>query len=134
MPSTSKPVCGEAATRRARRGLIVSVVMLMALSSYAWWHTASVAAPVQSGRTHVVAMEAMKFSPAELTIRLGDEVTFKNHDLVPHTATAKGHFDSGPVNAGATWSVKPAKAGAIRYTCTFHPMMEGVIKVSERAD
>jgi plastocyanin len=83
--------------------------------------------------THVVVIESMKFTPRVLEIRAGDRVTFKNSDLVPHTATTKAQqplrFDSGLLKPGESWTVSPDAADPIHYACTFHPVMEGEIIV-----
>jgi plastocyanin len=85
-----------------------------------------------AGRTHVVVMEGMKFSPPTLRIQKGDTVVFKNNDLVPHTATAKerGVFDSGIIKPGESWTLAPTFHATVPYVCTFHPMMEGRIEVA----
>jgi len=85
----------------------------------------------EASTTHVVVMENMKFSPSVLRVRIGDQIEFKNSDLVPHTATSKpaGAFDSGLVKPGESWVFSPKKFGAFDYTCSFHPMMVGKLTV-----
>jgi len=48
---------------------------------------------------------------------------------VPHTATAPGTFDSGPIAAGAAWRYTAAKKGRFDYVCTLHTTMKGVLVV-----
>lgn len=79
--------------------------------------------------THVVTIEGMKFEPAVVTVRAGDTVVWQNKDLVPHTATATGLFDSGPIAAGKRWSWTARKAGRHGYVCTYHPGMQGSVVV-----
>lgn len=89
-------------------------------------------AATEKNRTHTVVIEAMTFTPAELTVEAGDRVIFQNKDLVPHTATAKEPkaFDSGLIKAGDSWTLQLASgAQTIRYACLFHPTMEGRIVV-----
>ncbi|MGE8690355.1 MAG: cupredoxin domain-containing protein [Achromobacter sp.] len=77
---------------------------------------------------HIVSIEGMQFSPATLTVRRGDTVTWVNKDLVPHTATALSRaFDSGAIAAGASWTYTVGEAGSIAYTCLFHPTMQGTL-------
>jgi plastocyanin len=53
-----------------------------------------------------------------------------NKDLVPHTVTAVNKaFDSGAINAGASWTYVAKKAGEYPYSCAFHPIMKGTLKV-----
>jgi plastocyanin len=79
--------------------------------------------------THTVKMEGMKFEPAILTVKKGDKVVWQNKDMVPHTATAKGSFDSGSIASDKSWSHVMGKAGRYDYTCTFHPGMKATVVV-----
>jgi plastocyanin len=74
--------------------------------------------------TYQVEMRGMQFSPAALHAHVGDIVVWTNKDLVPHTATAAGSFDSGPVQPEATWSYTVTKAGELDYGCSLHPTMK----------
>ena len=78
---------------------------------------------------HTVVIDAMAFKPATLTIKMGDRVVFQNHDLVPHTATAAGRFDSGVFQTSASWSVDLKTAGRYDYVCLLHPSMKAVLVV-----
>lgn len=119
----------SAAGRNA--GVTAGILMLAAVSAHAGWGAASSAA---AGSGHVVIIENMKFSPAVITVRTGERIVFRNQDLVPHTATSKpaGQFDSGVLKGGEAWTFTAAHEGTVRYTCTFHPMMEGTIVVKAR--
>jgi plastocyanin len=90
----------------------------------------AVTAPLgAAGAEHTVVIDAMTFKPAVLTLRKGDRVVFRNQDLVPHTATAQGRFDSGVIPVGASWSVDPKTAGRVDYVCLLHPSMKAVLVV-----
>ena len=90
----------------------------------------AIAAPFDAlGADHTVVIDAMAFKPAMLTIKAGDRVVFQNRDLVPHTATAAGRFDSGVIQTGASWSVDPKTAGRYDYVCLLHPSMKAVLVV-----
>ena len=79
--------------------------------------------------SHDVKIEGMKFQAATLTVQRGDTVTWKNSDAVPHTATAKGKFDSGAIAPGKSYSRKMDEAGEFDYVCSFHPGMQGKLIV-----
>ena len=79
--------------------------------------------------THRVTIDAFEFKPATLTVKQGDSVEWRNADPVPHSATAKGTFDSGPLATGASWRYTATKKGRIDYICTLHPTMKGVLVV-----
>jgi plastocyanin len=96
-----------------------------------WLATALVAACGASKpapREHHVSIHAMQFDPATLEVAVGDTIVWTNEDLVPHTATAAGVFDSGPLVPHATWSYTVASAGTVGYVCTFHPTMAATFK------
>ena len=78
--------------------------------------------------THEVIIERFKYSPAELTVAVGDTITFTNLDGAPHTATAvDGSFDTGRLNRNRSGSITVDAAGEFPYICTFHPNMKGTI-------
>lgn len=78
--------------------------------------------------THTVIIDNMKFTPATLTIKKGDKVTFTNKDIVGHNATAKDNSWTSPtLNTGDSWSTTPQKT--VDYSCTIHPTMIGKIIV-----
>jgi plastocyanin len=56
-------------------------------------------------------------------------VTWSNHDIVPHTATAQGKFDSGNIAPGKSFSRKLEQPGEFDYICTYHPGMKGKVTV-----
>ena len=78
-------------------------------------------------KEHTVVIKDFKFIPATLTVNVGDTVTWKNEDIAPHTATAKGKnsFDSGNLDSGASWSYVVKKKGDYPYFCSYHLSMKG---------
>jgi plastocyanin len=79
--------------------------------------------------THTVRIEGMQFVPATLTVRKGDRIFWQNADLVPHTATAAGKFDSKTIAAGRSWSAEAPAPGRYDVVCTLHPGMKSVVVV-----
>jgi len=69
-----------------------------------------------------VTIANFAFSPAAVTVKVGDTVTWTNNDSVPHTVTG-ADFDSGQLAPGATFSHQFTKAGSFDYKCTIHPSM-----------
>ena len=82
-----------------------------------------------AAETHVVRIEGMQFVPATITVHRGDRVTWRNQDMVPHTATAAGAFDTGLVAPEKAASHVMDKAGRYPYACTLHPGMKGEVVV-----
>lgn len=92
---------------------------------------ATAAAETRKPVTHTVTIDASRFQPAKLTVRVGDSVVWVNKDLFPHTATSKpaGTFDSKVIAAGKSWTYTATKKGALDYVCIFHPTMAGTLTV-----
>jgi plastocyanin len=95
----------------------------------------AVTAPSQAGVAHKAAAQSVNmgdffFSPASVTISVGDTVTWHNSGQAPHTATANdGSFDTGTINAGGSGSHTFSTAGTFSYICTIHPNMKGTVRV-----
>jgi plastocyanin len=85
---------------------------------------------VANAATHTVKIEGMQFQPATITAKAGDRIVWRNADLVPHTVTARGRFDSGAIAPGRSWEHQvPATPGRYDYICTFHPGMKATLVV-----
>ncbi len=83
------------------------------------------------------------FLPAEISIRPGDKVQWGNADTVEHTVTSgtlatgiTDRFDSGHMVAGDGFSVffDTQDIGEIKYFCTIHPWMIGIVNVVDLAE
>jgi plastocyanin len=87
------------------------------------------------GKAHAAASASVTmgdffFSPASVTVAVGDTVTWHNTGQAPHTATADdGSFDTGTINAGGSGSHRFSTAGTFSYICTIHPNMKGTVRV-----
>lgn len=82
--------------------------------------------------TQHVAMENYAYSPATLTIQVGDTVTWTNHDQAPHdvvTTSAPAAFRSPLLNTGESWSFTFTVPGTYAYYCSVHPDMRAQIIV-----
>lgn len=79
---------------------------------------------------HAVQITDSTFSPATLTIQVGDTVTWRNADDRPHTVTANdGAFDSGNLDEGVDFSFTFTAPGTYTYRCDYHPEMRATIVV-----
>jgi plastocyanin len=77
-----------------------------------------------------VTMGDLFFSPASVTIAVGDTVTWHNSGQAPHNATADdGSFNTPTLNNGQSASHTFSQAGTFSYICTIHPQMKGTIRV-----
>jgi plastocyanin len=79
---------------------------------------------------HAVAISGFSFSPGDITVTVGDTVTWTNADSTAHTATADdGSFDTGTLGGGASDTVTFATAGTFAYHCSIHAAMTGTVVV-----
>jgi plastocyanin len=70
------------------------------------------------------------FSPASVTVAVGDTVTWHNSGQATHNATADdGSFKTPNLNPGQSASHRFSTAGTFTYVCTIHPNMHGTIRV-----
>ena len=113
---------------------LVTIAITMGMSN-AFAEVATVSAPQG---TSVPGCEATNecYIPYEITINVGEEVTWSNDDSAAHTVTGgsaadgpSGVFDSGLFMAGTTYSFKFEEAGTYPYFCMVHPWMEGIVNV-----
>jgi plastocyanin len=97
-----------------RKLLAVTLLCLAAL--------ALAPSPARAATVTVDMHDDNTFTPPEATVNAGDTVVFRNAGAVPHTATLKGLFDSGLVNAGATYEVVTDAnyPPTFEYICTLH--------------
>ncbi|MDX3189588.1 cupredoxin family copper-binding protein [Streptomyces sp. MN03-5084-2B] len=82
--------------------------------------------------TQTVMMQGYAFSPAALTVRVGDTVTWMQHDEAPHdvvTTSAPVAFRSPQLSAGQSWSYTFRQPGTYQYYCSVHPDMRASVTV-----
>jgi plastocyanin len=76
-----------------------------------------------------VTIDNFTFAPAQLTVKIGTTVTWKNHDDIPHTVVSAGKFRSKALDTDDSFSFTFTTAGDYQYFCSLHPHMTGMIKV-----
>ncbi len=77
-----------------------------------------------------VEIKNFAFSPASITVKVGDSIIWTNNDTIPHSATADdSSFDAGIMQPGESKTVKFDKAGTISYHCSIHPNMKATVIV-----
>jgi plastocyanin len=78
-----------------------------------------------------VTIKSLKYSQDTIQIKTGETVEWLNDDLIPHTVTSDSgdKFNSGSIDAGATWSHTFTQPGTFAYFCTFHREMKGTVIV-----
>lgn len=88
-------------------------------------------APAFAAKT-AVAIEDFSYQAPEVTVRVGDTVTWTNKDTAEHdvqTSKAPVKFASPLMKQGETFSIKFTKRGVYEYFCNPHPHMVAKIIV-----
>lgn len=80
-----------------------------------------------------VVIRNFTYRPANLTVRAGTDVTWRNEDSSPHTATARGGaFSTRALERGQSRTLTLTHAGRFTYVCVFHPFMHATVVVLAR--
>ena len=112
------------ADARTRRPALVKLAGSALVSSLARPATAHAANDTS------VTISDFKFTPASITIHVGDTVTWTNNGPSAHTATANnGSFNTGVLQKGHSGSHTFTTAGTFTYICQIHPFMHGTVVV-----
>lgn len=82
--------------------------------------------PPGEDEVHLVKLE---FEPEELTVDVGDEVTWAWTERLAHNVVANDKTFESDVLSTGTFTHTFTEAGEYPYECTLHPGMEGVIIV-----
>lgn len=83
-----------------------------------------------SGANQIIIIKQMRFDPAQITVKAGDTVEWKNEDIFSHTVTADdGSFDSGLIDPGHSWQKKFSSTQTLAYHCRPHPNMKAALIV-----
>lgn len=78
--------------------------------------------------THIVIIQNKSFSPANLTIKLHDQVEWQNKDS--ETYKIKGEdWGNVPIEPGESFTQAFETAGTFSYSCALHPELSGTIVV-----
>jgi plastocyanin len=90
----------------------------------------AVCAPPAAAETTTISTPGKYFDPPRATMVAGDEVVFRNDDLVTHDVRIGGGvFDSGPILRFAGWSQRIDQPGPYPFVCTLHAFMSGNLDV-----
>ena len=118
--------------------LLASALLLLGCGSSAATTTAGGQATTTAGPGTTsaaggaqVTLQNFAFSPASVTVKVGDTVTWTNKDSAGHTVASDGgtSFTSPTMATGATFSFTFTKTGTYAYHCSIHPSMKGTVVV-----
>jgi plastocyanin len=83
---------------------------------------------------HEIVQSDRTFSKQEISIKVGDQVVFKNNDEVTHnvySATAGMAFDLKRQAPGNSSTVPFPKEGTAEIQCSIHPKMKLIVHVTK---
>lgn len=115
---------------------LVIVVAFMSLSGAAVpSDSASGSAAASSSESTTGAVAEVKidnfaFTPGVITVKVGTEVTWINHDDIPHTVdSTQGKFKSAALDTDNTFQFRFTEPGEYPFYCRMHPKMTGKVVV-----
>jgi len=78
-----------------------------------------------------ITIDNFSFGPQSLIVKTGTEVTWVNHDDIPHTVVSQDliTFRSRALDTDESWSFTFTKPGTYTYFCSIHPKMTAKIIV-----
>ena len=81
--------------------------------------------------SNTISIDNFTFDAATVTVRAGTQVTWVNHDDVPHkVVSTEKKFSSPVLDTDGRFSYTFTTPGTYEYFCSIHPMMKGKVIVS----
>jgi plastocyanin len=113
-------------------GLVAGALLLAACSGSSETTTTSTTAEAPGGGDIAVSIVDFAFEPSDLTVSVGDTITWTNNESgIPHTTTAdEGLWDSSTLRPDDTFTFTFTEPGTYTYLCTIHPSMTATITVT----
>ncbi len=79
---------------------------------------------------NAVAIKNFAYSPATITVKAGQSITWTNQDSAGHSATADDNsWDTGVLPQGQSKALQFNKKGTFTYHCSVHPDMKATVIV-----
>jgi plastocyanin len=107
-------------------GMATLAVLGLALAGFAGTTAAG-----QNSAAPQITIDNFSFAPPTLTVAAGTEVTWVNHDDIPHTVVSedKTTFKSRALDTDEKFSFTFSKPGTYTYFCSIHPKMTAKVIV-----
>jgi plastocyanin len=104
-------------------GLVAGTVAVLLLA-------ASHVIAARSAAPATIDIKEFKFGPPEVTVAVGNRVTWTNRDEETHTVTsATGAFSSTGLSHDDTFTQTFTRPGRYAYFCALHPQMRATVVV-----
>jgi len=85
-----------------------------------------------SAADYTVTMANMSYGKLPSGLKVGDTITWVNHDTVPHTITARDKSFDLRTGPGQSTKMTLDKEGSFAFYCIYHAMMRGTLKVAAK--
>jgi plastocyanin len=85
-----------------------------------------------SAADYTVTMANMSYGKLPSALKVGDTITWVNHDTVPHTITARDKSFDLRTGPGQSAKMTLDKDGSFAFFCIYHAMMRGTLKVAAK--
>lgn len=114
---------------------IVSAMPLGAASASSELRAASgmvqaASAEASTGSATEVKIDNFAFTPGVVTVKVGTEVVWINHDDIPHTVdSTQGKFKSAALDTDDKFQFRFTEPGEYPFYCRMHPKMTGKVIV-----
>lgn len=85
-------------------------------------------------KEHFISMVDKTYTPAVLTVKTEDTLSFINGDKIKHnvfSSSGDNTFDLGTYGTGKTRGIKLGNSGVVKVYCNIHPEMAAFVNVSE---
>jgi len=79
---------------------------------------------------YAIVLDKMKFGPLPAELHPGDTITWQNHDIFRHSATARDKSFDIDLPPRAEVRMVVGQAGTVEFFCKFHPGMKGSLVIS----
>jgi len=120
-----------AAPRRVLLGAaLVAAALIAAPAAFAQSKGAEAKGAEAAGKEYTVNMSNMDFGAIPSGLKVGDTITWVNHDTVLHSVTARDRSFDLRLNPGQSVKLTLMTAGKIPIYCLFHPNMRGTLTVA----
>ena len=83
-----------------------------------------------TGSAAEVKIDNFAYTPGVITVKVGTEVTWINHDDIPHTVdSTQGKFKSAALDTDNKFQFRFTEPGEYPFYCRMHPRMTGKVVV-----
>ena len=90
----------------------------------------AVATDAPAGSAAEVKIDNFAFTPGMITVKAGTQVTWINHDDIPHTVdSTEGKFKSSAMDTDDKFQFRFTEPGEYQFYCRLHPKMTGKVVV-----